>query len=466
VKLLEKLPKTRAKLLYPLPHPSASCNAECLALSQVIAAGRRAGWASQGRWYDVKVTTNALDSLIAIRNPSPRIQAAAHGAAAWLQDAALYHEGRGPLWTARYVIGTNEPVDTANLSAEPQKVLTRYGAWRNRLQEKAPRNVADAVVDPAYRGAPGAVVNGRRTYNTIGRALDAAPANAVYTIHIRNGRYNERVVVEKPHIQFIGESRDSTILSYDVAAGYASPTGGTFGTRGSWVLRVAAPDFKLTNMTVENTFDYMKNYTRAATDSTKLRDSQGVAVMLDNGSDRAMFESCAIRGHQDTLLPNAGRSYFHGCIITGSVDFIFGAGRAVFDSVDVVSRDRGSKSNNGYITAASTPLSQAYGFVFLKSRLLKESPAMAANTVSLGRPWHPSSDPNAVANVAFINTWMDDHISTTKRWESMNSTNAAGVRTTHTPEQSRFFEYKSLDAKTSAKYSIITILNGWNPRGH
>ena len=63
-----------------------------------------------------------------------------------------------------------------------------------------------------------------------------------------------------------------------------------------------------------------------------------------------------ITGYQDTLFPNAGRHYFHGCTISGHVDFIFGAGQAVFDDCDIVSRDRRDASNNGYIAAPSTAM--------------------------------------------------------------------------------------------------------------
>ena len=57
----------------------------------------------------------------------------------------------------------------------------------------------------------------------------------------------------------------------------------------------------------------------------------------------------------------------------GHVDFIFGAGQAVFDDCDIVSRDRGSKTNNGYIAAPSTKGDQPFGFLFVGSRLKKES---------------------------------------------------------------------------------------------
>ncbi len=96
---------------------------------------------------------------------------------------------------------------------------------------------------------------------------------------------------------------------------------------------------------------------------------QAVALMTDLGSDRATFVNVKITGYQDTLFPNSGRSYFHKCEVWGHVDFIFGAGQAVFDDCDIVSRDRGSKTNNGYVTAPSTKGDQPYGFLFVRQPL-------------------------------------------------------------------------------------------------
>jgi pectin methylesterase-like acyl-CoA thioesterase len=43
-----------------------------------------------------------------------------------------------------------------------------------------------------------------------------------------------------------------------------------------------------------------------------------------------------------------------GDYIEGDVDFIFGRGTAVFDGCAIKALSRGSSSNNGYLTAAST----------------------------------------------------------------------------------------------------------------
>ncbi len=97
--------------------------------------------------------------------------------------------------------------------------------------------------------------------------------------------------------------------------------------------------------------------------------SQAVAVYTRG--DRMKFHNVRFIGNQDTLYANAGTQYFSQCYNEGDVDFIFGGARAVFEDCDIVSVDRGSTTNNGYITAASTNISEPYGFLFINSRLKK-----------------------------------------------------------------------------------------------
>jgi pectinesterase len=197
--------------------------------------------------------------------------------------------------------------------------------------------------------------------------------------------------------------------------------------------------------------------------------------MLDLGSDRAAFENVRVTGHQDTLFPNAGRAYFRRCVIAGSVDFIFGAGVAVFDDCDIISRDRGSRTNNGYVTAPSHDDRQPYGFVFLRSRLKKERPAMAPSSVVLGRPWHPFADPHANGMAVFIECWMDDHVGT-KGWDRMGMTDSTGARSYWEPNTARFYEYKTtgpgavsserrrqLSDAESRRYTVERVLGDWRP---
>lgn len=326
-----------------------------------------------------------------------------------------------------------------------------------------------AVVDGAYRGEPGARVDGTPTFTTIGQALAAAPPTPTgpHVIFVRGGRYYEKLSVDKPNIVLVGESRDATVLTYDAAAGLPRPGGqGTWGTRDSFTLRVTAPGFRLYHMTVENGFDYPANAAKADDDPGKLHAAQAVALLLQQGSDRAMLTDCRIAGYQDTLFADAGRAYFHRCEILGHVDFIFGAGQAVFEDCDIVSRDRGRPSHNGYIAAPSTSRSMPYGFVFLNSRLRKEHPAMAPGSVALGRPWRPGGDSRAVGSAVFIHVHMDDHIGA-QGWEAMSG---------FPPEEARLFEYGStgpgaiasptrrvLTDEEARYYTVPQVLRGWDP---
>jgi pectin methylesterase-like acyl-CoA thioesterase len=465
----------RTVLLYPAAR-RYPCDSECRIVTQIIQNGRRTAWQQDYKFLDTEATAITLSELTTIERPDMRTRNAVHGAAAWLLESALHGLGAGPRWAKAYgVDGDTRWLETA--SNTPIRALADYSNWARRTALPSAQTATgySAVVDVRFTGEEGALIEGVRRFRTIARALQFADRerNATYRIRIRNGRYREKLSVEIANVHFIGESRDSTVLTFDAAAGHRSPTGGTYGTRGSYTLRVAAPGFRLENMTVENGFDYMSNYAKPAGDTTRLAGSQGVAVMLDMGSDFASFENCNLSGHQDTLFPNAGRSYFHRCAISGSVDFIFGAGTAVFEDVDIISRDRGSKSNNGYITAPSTAATQPYGFVIINSRLKKESSAMAPRTVSLGRPWRPGSDPDVQASAVFINTWMDDHI-TGDGWTFMNSTDAAGKITRNEPGDARFFEFNStgpgattdperrlLSSAAAAEYTVAKILSGW-----
>jgi len=334
-----------------------------------------------------------------------------------------------------------------------------------------------AIVDARHAGADGDSVQGIPRYRSLGGALAHLPASSGRrtVIFVRNGRYREKLTIDRARLTIVGESRDSTILTYDAAADTPSPGGGTYGTRGSFTLRVVAPDFRAERLTIENSFDYVANAAKAEGDPTKLRNAQAVALMLDFGSDRTAFVDVRIVGHQDTLFPNAGRSWFYRCEVVGSVDFIFGAGQAVFEECDIVSRDRGSRDNNGIVTAPSTDVAQPHGFLFVRSRLGKEHPAMAPASVVLGRPWHPYGNPDAVGSAVFIDCWMDDHIGATG-WGRMSSTDSLGGRQWWEPEQARFYEFgttgpgavasprrRRLSAREAATHTPDAVLRGWRP---
>ena len=90
----------------------------------------------------------------------------------------------------------------------------------------------------------------------------------------------------------------------------------------------------------------------------------------------------------------------------------------------------------------------------------------ATGSVFIGRPWHPSSNPDVNPSAVFIDCDMDDHIAATG-WTSMGM---------HEPLAARFFEYKShgvgsvkdpirriLTDAEARPYAIRDVLAGWEP---
>ncbi len=197
------------------------------------------------------------------------------------------------------------------------------------------------------------------------------------TIFIKKGVYREKVLVPShlQNIRIIGESRDSTVISY---ADHVGMTG--IGTFSSYTLKVAGNAVTLENLTIENTSGRV-----------------GQAVALHVEGDKVQVRNCRLLGNQDTLYATGwlSRQYYKGCYIEGTVDFIFGAATAFFDDCTVVSKD------NSYITAASTPGDVPFGFVFLNCRLLADTGVVKSY---LGRPW------GDFAKVVYLNCSMGEHI--------------------------------------------------------
>ena len=347
----------------------------------------------------------------------------------------------------------------------------------------------DAVVDATYRGTAGERHAGLPHFRTLEQALDAAPTDwyAPWRITLRPGLYREKLEITKPNIHLTGESRTGCVISFDAYSGRTRPSGvGTWTTFGCATLIVRAPGFAATNLTIENGYDYLANDAKHPGDPTYTNDPQAVALMLAKGSDRAQLRNVSITGYQDTLFVDAGRSYFRDCLVSGNVDFIFGAGQALFDACDIVSRPR-RKPNvapHGYVTAPSTQLRDRYGLVFLRCKLLRESALVPANSHALGRPWHPAAtfpdgryaDPNAVGSSVFIECFMDDHIAQDGWWSMTGLQKSGPTRTVFHPEDSRFFEYRShgpgvaqagnskrrqLSDSEATRYTVAEVMGDW-----
>jgi pectinesterase len=213
-------------------------------------------------------------------------------------------------------------------------------------------------------------------YRTVQEAVDAVPAGnrERFVIRIRPGVYKERIVVPKgkPFVSFEGEDAGKTILTFDLNARSRGPDGREIGTFNTASTTIQAADFSALGVTFENAFGV---------------GAQALAISV--GGDRAAFRRCRFLGWQDTILTHGGRQYYEDCYIAGHVDFIFGGATAFFKDCEIHCR------GNGYITAASTPETEPFGYVFAHCRITAEP---GVSKVYLGRPWRP------FAGVTFIDT--------------------------------------------------------------
>ena len=336
----------------------------------------------------------------------------------------------------------------------------------------------DAIVDAGFTGESGTLVNNIPTYKTISEALAVIPGynDKPFVVFISKGRYYEKLMVECSNLNLIGEDRDSTIITFDANGDTPSPDGSPYGTWGCATLEIREPEFRAENLTIENGFDYPANALKSDDDPKKIKNPQAVALMTSARNDKAVFKNCKISGFQDTLFPNSGRQYFYQCQISGHVDFIFGAGQAVFEQCDIISRNRINKNPTGYITAPSTPISFPFGFLFTNCNFIKESDEVPAGSVRLGRPWHPNADHKVSGSAVFIHCFMDDHIGP-EGYAKISSKDSTGQRIWfEVKEDSRFFEYSSygpgefvslhrpvLDEYAAQWYNSENVLNGWKP---
>jgi pectinesterase len=287
--------------------------------------------------------------------------------------------------------------------------------------------------------------DGSGQFRTVQAAIDAAPSQArkPVIIQLKPGTYHEKVTVPplKTHLVLRGADAASTVITYSDHVGQPGIT-----TPGSTAVLVQANDFTAENVTFENAAGY----------------TAGQAVALNVEGDRATFRRCRLVGNQDVLLlATAGsRQYYQDCYIEGTTDFIFGASIGVFDHCVIKSK------KNSFITAASTPAGQAYGFVFLDCKLTADS--TLAQKVYLGRPWRPH------AQVVYLRCELGRHI-TPAGWD--NWKNAENEKTAY------YAEYKStgpgagptarvpwarqLTPKEAKKYVLKRIFGGpqgWDPK--
>jgi len=281
--------------------------------------------------------------------------------------------------------------------------------------------------------------DGTGDFRTVDEAIEVCRAFMDYhkVIYIKKGTYKEKLIIPSwlQNIELCGEDAETTVITYDDHANINKM--GTFRT---YTLKVEGNDITLKNLTIEN-------------NSARL----GQAVSLHTEGDRIKVVNCRIIGHQDTIYTGVAgtRLYFKGCYICGTTDFIFGPSTAWFEDCTIESLI------NSYVTAASTPKDQPFGYIFNHCRLIATE---GVDQVYLGRPWRD------YGYTLFMNCEMGRHIRPEgwHHWEKQREQTARyleynnhgeGAKTKERVAWSRQLTKKEADQITPA--SVFSLRSEW-----
>lgn len=214
--------------------------------------------------------------------------------------------------------------------------------------------------------------DGSGKYRTVNEALKDIPkkGNRTFVIYIKQGIYKEQVMIDKSmtHVMFIGDGPTKTRItgSLNFIDGVQ-----TFKTA---TVSVIGSNFMAKDIGFENSAGPQKH--------------QAVALRVQ--SDMSIFYNCHMDGYQDTLYTHTHRQFYRDCVISGTIDFIFGDAAAIFQNCRMVIRK--PLDNQFCIVTAQgrTERREATALVLQNCTIAGDPlylPVKAKNKAYLGRPW-------------------------------------------------------------------------------
>ncbi|KAL5561056.1 hypothetical protein UlMin_030803 [Ulmus minor] len=226
--------------------------------------------------------------------------------------------------------------------------------------------------------------DGTADFVTINQALKSIPLPNTRRVilTIKPGVYREKISIPRslPFITLLGDAGDPPTITGNDTASAVGMDGKPLRTFQSASVAVEASYFVAVNVKFENTAPH------------EVGNRKGQAVAIRISGTKASFYNCSFVGTQDTLYDHKGLHYFNNCFIQGSVDFIFGYGRSLYENCYLNS----TAKKVAFLTAQKrTNSSLDSGFSFKNSRV------RGSGQLYLGRAWGDYS------RVVFSFTFMD-----------------------------------------------------------
>lgn len=262
-------------------------------------------------------------------------------------------------------------------------------------------------------------------------------------VYIKKGVYKEKVTVHTwiTNVDFIGEDKENTIITYDDHANINIPgTAMKMGTFRTHTVLVQGNDITFQNLTIENNAE-----------------QKGQAVALHVEGDRVAFFNCNILGNQDTIYTGREqtRNYFENCYIEGTTDYIFGPSTAWFEACQLHCK------RDSYITAASTPEYVKFGYIFNNCKITASD---KVKKMYLGRPWRQYGmtlfmhcDMGSFMRPEGWHNWGKAENEQTARYYEFENTGEGAAY------DKRVAWSKQLTKKEAKEYTLENVMGDWNP---
>lgn len=187
--------------------------------------------------------------------------------------------------------------------------------------------------------------DGSGKYRTINEALKDIPKNSnrTFVMYIKEGVYEEKVWFNSSltHLMIIGDGPTKTRIT-----GSLNFIDGT-GTYQTATVAVQADDFIARDIGFENSAGAEKHQ----------------AVALRVSADKVIFFNCHMDGYQDTLYVHTYRQFYRDCVISGTIDFIFGDAAAVFQGCTLLVRKPMDNQQNIVTAQGRKDIRQPTGLV-------------------------------------------------------------------------------------------------------
>ncbi|GAB4859012.1 hypothetical protein Ancab_010482 [Ancistrocladus abbreviatus] len=214
--------------------------------------------------------------------------------------------------------------------------------------------------------------DGSGQFKTISDALRAYPKDfkGRYIIYVKAGVYHEQVLVDKTlnNIFMYGDGPRRTMVTgaKSFRDGITTYKTATFAVIGN--------GFLCRSMGFQNT--------------AGPEGHQAVALRVQ--SDRSAFYNCRVDGFQDSLYTQAHVQFYRNCVISGTIDFIFGDGTALIQNSLIIVRKPMDNQQNTVTAQGRTDRREPTGIVIHNCRIVPEQklfPDRFKIPTFLGRPW-------------------------------------------------------------------------------